>query len=297
MSIGRRTVLKTGAAIGALQIASPFIINARGETPVKIGLVDPLTGVYAAIARGEVDGAQLATDELNKKGGILGRPVELLIEDSANDVGTGVQKTRKLIERDQVNFIVGDVNSGISLAIAQVTSEKKVLHLVSGGHTDPITGSGCNWNVFRVCNSTTMDATAIATTLIEKFGKKWYFLTPDYAYGHSVQAGFEKILKANGGTSAGDLIPIGTTDYSSYLIKAKAYDPKVLINVMGGGDQVASLKQFVQFGLEKQMAIGGTLFELESIRAVPDEARVGWWTMEWWWNQPNVPHVKEFSAA
>src|SRR5579863_5111860 len=97
MSVGRRTVLKTGAAIGALQIASPFIISARGETPVKIGLVDPLTGVYAAIARGEVEGAQLATDQINKKGGILGRPVELLIEDSANDVGTGVQKTRKLI--------------------------------------------------------------------------------------------------------------------------------------------------------------------------------------------------------
>ncbi len=295
--LGRRTLLKAGAAIGALQVASPFIIGARGETPVRIGLVDPLTGVYAAIARGEVEGAQLAIEQINKKGGILGRPAELLVEDSANDVGTGVQKTRKLIDRDQVNFIIGDVNSGIALAIAQVTSEKKVLHIVSGGHTDVITGSGCNWNVYRVCNSTTMDATAIATTLIEKFGNKWYFLTPDYAYGHSVQAGFEKILKAHGGSSAGDLIPIGTTDYSSYLIKAKAFGPKVLINVMGGADQVASLKQFVQFGLDKQMAVGGALFELESIRAVPDDTRVGWWTMEWWWDQPDVPHVKEFAAA
>jgi len=296
-TLERRTLLKAGAAIGALQVASPFIIGARGETPVRIGLVDPLTGVYAAIARGEVEGAQLAIEQINKKGGILGRPAELLVEDSANDVGTGVQKTRKLIDRDQVNFIIGDVNSGIALAIAQVTSEKKVLHIVSGGHTDVITGSGCNWNVYRVCNSTTMDATAIATTLIEKFGNKWYFLTPDYAYGHSVQAGFEKILKAHGGSSAGDLIPIGTTDYSSYLIKAKAFGPKVLINVMGGADQVASLKQFVQFGLDKQMAVGGALFELESIRAVPDDTRVGWWTMEWWWDQPDVPHVKEFAAA
>jgi len=142
-----------------------------------------------------------------------------------------------------------------------------------------------------------MDASAIATTLIEKFGKKWYFLTPDYAYGHSVQAGFEKILKAAGGTSAGSLVPLGTPDYSSYLIQAKAYGPQVLINVMGGGDQVASLKQFVQFGLDKQMAVGGALFELESIRAVPDGARVGWWTMEWWWDQPGVPHVTEFNAA
>ena len=66
---------------------------------------------------------------------------------------------------------------------------------------------------------------------------------------------------------------------------------------MGGGDQVSSLKQFVQFGLDKQMAVGGALFELESIRAVPDAPRIGWWTMEWWWDQPGVPHVAEFNAA
>lgn len=294
--VGRRTILKAGAAIAALQVTSPFIIRARGETPVRIGLVDPLTGVYAAIAQGEVEGAKLATDQLNKKGGILGRPVELLIEDSANDVGIGVQKTRKLIERDQANFIIGDVNSGIAIAMTQVTSEKKVLHIVSGGHTDPITGSSCSWNVFRVCNSTTMDANAIASTLIGKFGKKWYFLTPDYAYGHSVQASFEKLLKAQGGTSAGSLIPLGTPDYSAYLIQAKAYGPQVLINVMAGADQVNSLKQFVQFGLDKQMTVAGTLCELESLRAMPDEARIGWWTMEWWWDQPTTPHVKEFNT-
>src|SRR6266566_8477507 len=152
--VDRRTILKTSAALAAVQFSSPFIIKARGETPVRIGMVDPLTGVYAAIAQGEVVGAKFAAEEINKKGGILGRPVELLIEDSANDVGTGVQKTRKLIERDQVSFIVGDVNSGIAIAMAQVTSEKKVLHIVSGGHTDPITGANCSWNVFRVCNST-----------------------------------------------------------------------------------------------------------------------------------------------
>src|SRR5947208_7056318 len=157
-SVDRRTLLKSSAAIAAVQFTSPFIIKAWGETPVRSVLVVPLTGVYAAIAQGEVVGAKFAAEEINKKGGILGRPVELLIEDSANDVGTGVQKTRKLIERDQVSFIVGDVNSGIAIAMAQVTSETKVLHIVSGGHTDAVTGSGCSWNVFRVCNSTTMDA-------------------------------------------------------------------------------------------------------------------------------------------
>src|SRR6202171_4307896 len=145
-SVDRRTILKTSAAIATVQVTSPFIIQARGETPVRIGMVDPLTGVYAALAQGEVVGAKFATEEINKKGGILGRPVELLVEDSANDVGTGVQKTRKLIERDQASFIIGDVNSGIALAMAQVTSEKKILHIVSGGHTDPIPGANRSWH-------------------------------------------------------------------------------------------------------------------------------------------------------
>ena len=80
--VDRRTILKSSAAIAAMQFSSPFIIKARGETPVRIGMVDPLTGVYAAIAQGEVVGAKFAAEEINKKGGILGRPVELLIEES-----------------------------------------------------------------------------------------------------------------------------------------------------------------------------------------------------------------------
>src|SRR6201996_8365824 len=134
----RRKFLTAAAAVGGLQLTGPFIIKARGETPVKIGFIDPITGSLSVLAVSEVEGAKWTVDQINKKGGILGRPVELLIEDSANDTGTGVQKARKLIDRDQVSFIIGDVNSGIAIAMAQVTSEKKVLHIVSGGHTDPI---------------------------------------------------------------------------------------------------------------------------------------------------------------
>src|SRR5579871_6058436 len=110
----RRSLVKGAAALGAFQVASPFLIKARGETPVRLGMVDPLTGVYAAPAGNEVMGAKLAIENINAKGGIMGRQAELLVEDSANDVGTGVQKARKLIERDQVSFMIGDVNSGIA---------------------------------------------------------------------------------------------------------------------------------------------------------------------------------------
>ena len=123
-TIGRRRLLRAGVAIGGLQVASPFIIKARGETPVKIGFIDPITGSLSALAVSEVEGAKWTVEQINKNGGILGRPVELLVEDSANDTGTGVQKAHKLIERDKVDVIMGDVNSGIAYAIMGVTCRR-----------------------------------------------------------------------------------------------------------------------------------------------------------------------------
>jgi branched-chain amino acid transport system substrate-binding protein len=292
----RRTLIKASTALVGLQLASPFIIKARGDTPIRIGMVDPLTGTLSALAQSEVEGAKYTVGLVNKQNGILGRPVELLVEDSANDVGTGVQKTRKLIDRDQVDVIFGDVNSGIANAMAQITSEKKVFHIVPGGHTDPITGTECKWNLFRVCNTTSMDAAAITGELVKKFGKKWFFITPDYAYGHTLQDGFIKNLKALGGEYQADMLPISNTEFSATLIKAKAYKPDVLLNNMGGLAQIDCMKQFVQFGMAKDMALGGALFELESIKSVPKEAQTGWWDMEWWWDQPNVPEVVKYVA-
>jgi branched-chain amino acid transport system substrate-binding protein len=295
--VNRRTVLKGAAAAAALQIAPPFILKARGETPLRIGFVDPLTGVYAAPAQNEIMGAKLAVEQINAKGGILGRPIELLVEDSANDVGTGVQKARKLIERDQVSFLIGDVNSGIAQAMAQVTNEKKMLHIVSGGHTDTITGVDCKWNVYRVCNTTSMEANAVANLLYTKFGKKWHFITPDYAFGHTLQKAAASSLQKLGGTITGnELAPLGTTDFSAYLIKARAANPDVLLVLPQGSDMVNCLKQIAQFGIGKQIHVAGLQQELESLEAMPPEARVGIWMFEWYWKQPGVPGVEKFVA-
>ena len=295
--VKRRAVLRTGLAWGALGVASSFPIRTRAEEPVKLGMVEPLSGVYAALAKAEVDGARFALEEVNRSGGIVGRQAQLLVEDSANDIALGVAKTRQLIDRDQVDFIFGNVNSAVALAMTRVTAEKGKLHIVTGGHIDDITGSRCSWNVFRICKTTTMEANAIADTLVEKFGNKWYFLTPDYAYGYALQGAFERKLREHGGTWAGDLLPLGTVDYSRSLTSVAAYRPKVLIDLMGGEDQANSLQQIVRFGLIEDMAVGGALFELESILSVSNAARIGWWTMEWWWNQPDVPQIKAFDEA
>jgi branched-chain amino acid transport system substrate-binding protein len=298
--VSRRTILKAAAAAGASLLAPPFI-RARGEEPVKLGLDNPLTGTYAAPGKNELVGCQLALEQINAKGGILGRKAVLLVEDSTSgDAGTAVQKARKLIERDQVNFLLGNVNSALSLAIAQVSNEKGIFHIVPGGHTDPVTGTSCHWNVFRTCNTTTMEANAVASTLIKDVGKKWYYITPDYAYGHTLQEGLEKAAAKLGGTKAGgDLTPLGTTDFSSYLIKAQAANPDVIMFLVQGDDMINALKQAVQFGLDKRpgLHLAGAQQELESLEGLPPEARVGTWVFEWYWKQPDVPHVAEFVAA
>jgi len=298
-TIGRRTVLKAAAAAGVLQFGAPFIRKANAADPVLIGLDNPLTGTYAINGKNEMTGCELAIEQINAKGGILGRPVKLLSEDSTSgDAGTAVQKARKLIERDKVNFLLGNVNSALALAMAQVSNEKRVLHIVPGGHTDAITGATCHWNVFRVCNTTQMEANAVAGTLIKDFGKKWYYITPDYAFGHTLQAGMEKAAAKLGGTKVGgDLTPLGTTDFSSYLIKAQAANPDVIIFLVQGDDMLNALKQAVQFGLDKRIHLAGAQQEMEPLEGLSPEARIGTWVFEWYWNQPGVPHVAEFVAA
>jgi branched-chain amino acid transport system substrate-binding protein len=295
--IGRRAVLKAGLALSAGGLVAPLPIRARAEQSVKVGMVEPLTGAYAALAEAEVAGARLGIEEINKGGGILGRPVELLVADSGNDITVGVEKTYELIDHDQVDFVTGNVNSAIALAMTKVTTDRRKLHIVTGAHIDEITGSLCSWNVFRICKSIAMEVNAIAGTLIQKFGTRWYFLTPDYIYGRSLQAAFERKLSQHGGTSAASVLPVGTVDFSRALSDVGTYRPQVLIDLMGGEDQANSLRQIVTGGLTKDMAVGGAIFELESILSVPDAARIGWWTMEWWWNQPNVAPIKPFDAA
>jgi branched-chain amino acid transport system substrate-binding protein len=297
-TIGRRQVLTAGLVLGAAQIASPFIIKARGEDPVRLGLDNPLTGTYAALGKNERFGCELAVEEINAKGGINGRQAVLLVEDStSSDTGAAVQKARKLIDRDKVDLLLGNINSAMALAMGQVSNELKTLHIVTGGHTDAITGTDCHWNVFRVCDTTQMEANAVAATLIKTAGKKWYYITPDYAFGHTLQAGLEKAAAKLGGSKAGaSLAPLGATDYSAYLINAQAANPDVIIFLTQGNDMVNALKQAVQFGLDQRFHIAGAQQELEALEGLPPEARIGTWVFEWYWKQPNVPHLADFVA-
>src|SRR5580704_13194116 len=296
--VRRRTVMKTATAAGLLQVTSPFIIKALGEENVKIGLDNPLTGPFAANGKNELIGCQLAVEQINAKGGILGRQVDLLVEDSTSgEAAVAVQKANKLIERDQVDFLLGNINSALAQAMANVSFEKKVFHIVPGGHTDSVTGTQCHWNVFRVCNTTRMETNSVSKLLLDSYGKKWYFITTDYAFGRTLQVGFEASLKVANGTELGaDYTPLGTTDFSANLIKAQSTNPDAIILLLAGDDMVNCLKQAVQFGLDKKTHIAGAQQEMEVLLALPPEALIGDWVFEWYWKQPGVAHVEQFVA-
>ena len=208
-----------------------------------------------------------------------------------------MQKANKLIERDKVDFLVGNINSALAQAMANVSFEKKVFHIVPGGHIDSVTGTQCHWNVFRVCNTTRMETNSVSALLLKSYGKKWYFITTDYAFGHGLQAGFEASLKQAGGTELGnDFTPLGTTDFSANLIKAQSTNPDAIVLLLAGDDMINCLKQAVQFGLDKKTHIAGAQQEMEVLLGLPPEALIGDWCFEWYWKQPGVPHVEQFVA-
>ncbi len=239
-----------GSHTQLLQVAGPSVIPARGDTPVRIGLDNPLTGTYAALGKNELIGCQLAIEQINAKGGILSRQVELLSEDSTRgDAGTAVQKARKLIDRDNVNFLVGNVNSALALAM-QPTSRRE--EGADGGARRPRTPSPAR------AATTTYSASATRRRWKRTLSRRRRSRTRarsgnehrlDYVFGHTLQAGLDEACAANGGSKIGaDPTLLGTTDYSSYLIKAQAANPDVIIFLPQGDDMINATAQGGQPG-------------------------------------------------
>ena len=298
-SVTRRALMRGGAAAAVGTLAAPYVIGqARAADTIKIGMVDPFTGTLAVLGHYELVGATMAVEDLNKRNGILGRQVELISEDTQANVGVAVQKMNKLIDRDNCDLLMGTVASNVSQALAQVCSQKKKLLMVTGGHVDDITGKNCAWNVFRVCNTTFTIAAATTSAMLKRSGKRWYFMVPDYSFGHALHANMVAALQSLGGTELGySLKPLGSTDFSAELIKCKAADPQVVAVMMAGDDQISLLKQAAQFGLTKSIPFVVPLSELEVIAALPPAEQVGFWNFEWYWDQPDVPQTAAFTKA
>ncbi|TAM89945.1 ABC transporter substrate-binding protein [bacterium] len=287
--LSRGTLVK-GAAAATVAAGFPAIVRERGEAAetLKLGMVAELTGVYAGLASHQLAGAKMAVAAWNARGGVLGRRIELVVEDDQNNPGVAVQKARKLVNEDKVVALSGSVNSSVVLAVSNAAAENKMVY-ISCGSADAITGANCHWTTFRVGHSTWMLTHASGYSFAQKFGKKWYAITPDYAYGHALVDGYKDVLAKIGGQLVGDdLVPLGTADFSPYLTKVAAAKPDVVLALVQGADYVNMLKQAGSFGLIAKFPICTPQLSLEYVWTLPEEARVGYGSTEWYYHSDLV---------
>lgn len=282
----QRFVKGVGTTAAAAAAGFPAFIPRRSEAEetIRIGQIESLEGPFAAFGKTEVNAVAMAVDAWNKRGGVMGRKVEVVVGDDTNDPGAAVLKARFLVEQEKCVALMGTVNSASTLSVSSTAAALGVLFVDSGGHTDVVVGEKCSWNSFQTCHNTWMMTHATGYSIAKLFGKRWYLITPDYAFGHSVARGYEDVVKRVGGQIVGNaLVPIGTADYSSYLVKVEAAKPDCLIAIPGGQDLVNLLKQAYSFGLLSKLPVAGPYTELEVIWQLPKEARVGYWGIEWYY--------------
>ncbi len=301
-NLDRKSFLKTAAITSAgLVTGFPAILPSRAfaADEVRVGLDYEYTGVYATYAQSETRGAMMALDAWNKRGGVMGgSKVVAVREDNNNNPGVAVEKARKLIQVDHCQVLMSSINSAVALAISGAANALNTLYIDTGGHADAVTGKDCHYSTFRTCHSTWMETHATGYSLAKKFGKKWYMIIPDYAFGHALQAGYHDVAKKIGVEFVGeDLTPLGTTDFSPYLTKVLNAKPDLLIVLVQGDDFVNCLKQTASYGIVGKIPIGGPQVELEAVAALPKQARVGYWGVEWYYNSASCTGGPSNTAA
>ncbi len=294
--VSRRTFLKgaiaSTAAVG-INSFSPRVARAQKE-PILIGVVTPLSGTFGDLGSSERRGMEMAVNEFNEKGGVLGRKVEMIVEDSQTNPMIASRKATRLIKREKVNFLIGEVSSGAAVAISEVAQNEGVIFVTTNPNSDALTDEKCHRYTFRVPASMTMFARAVATWLADNMGKKWYFLTHDYTAGHTGTAAMRKVLEAKGGQFLGEtLIPFGTTDFSNQLLKVKQVKPDVFIGNVWGTDGINLYKQAYEFGITKEFKMASILRDYLDCWAAGPGIIVGYACIEWYHMQKG-PGVSDF---
>src|SRR5215510_5863543 len=246
--IGRRKILKAGAA-GALALGFPAIARSQAK-PVKIGHLTPLTGFLGALGEYAVQGLKIALDEINKSGGVLGRPLEVISEDSVNPA-TAATKAQRMLERDGVDVLMGEINSASAKTIMQVAARNKRLFLQVGARSDVLRGADCNRYTFHVDIPVTVMVNAAGQALMRDGlvkGKRYFSLTADYLFGHDLSKAVKSFMSANGSSPIGDeLVATDVTDFSPYLLKMRQARPDIVASNLAGNQVTNFVKQYAEY--------------------------------------------------
>jgi branched-chain amino acid transport system substrate-binding protein len=282
----RRFVKLAGSTLVVAGVSPTILIPDRawGQSPdpIRLGNIEPLSGPYADSGLDEMEGAQLANEEFNARGGVLGRKVEMITEDAPSNPGIGVQKARKLVERDKVHFLTGTLTSSVTVAVSDYAASEKILFMAFGSHADETTGAKSHRTTFRTTAQNYMLSTAVATWVATNWKPKTvYHLTADYNWGHSARDSMNRVFGRLGVKEAGnDFFPLGTSDFSSYLIKARGAAPDALVCNAYGADQINCVKQFKEFGLGQSIRLCGPLSGTPMMKGIGTAAD-GVWGLSW----------------
>lgn len=245
-------------AIVAVALAFTGAALAQG-TPLRIGVVTPLSGTYAGIGQQVKWGLDLAAREINESGGIMGRSLELIYEDEEANPAVATQKAEKLFQVNKVDFLTGTVNSGSTLAVGQVAERNQRLIATTVSFADSITGDKCSPNVFRVNARAGMQSAALAEWLSkEKPQASVFYLGPDYEMGRSTVAAFKGAAEGKGARTVGEIFaPLDNKDYSPYFGQIRSARPTVIYTSVAGNDTVRLFTQLSEFGLGRNLQIVG----------------------------------------
>jgi branched-chain amino acid transport system substrate-binding protein len=275
------------AAIAAATLA--FFGSAHAQVSgdaVKIGFMTDMSSLYADIdGKNGAEAVRMAIDDFGGK--VLGKPIELVTADHQNKADIAASKAREWFDQNGTDFILGGTNSGTALAVAGIAKDKKKVYFNVGAGSARLTNEDCSPYTVHYAYDTVALSKVTGSAILEQGGKTWFFLTADYAFGHSLEGDTTNVIKAKGGTVVGAVRhPLNASDFSSFLLQAQSSKAQILGLANAGGDFVNAVKAAREFGITKTMKMAGMLVFLNDIHSLGLQNTAGLlMTDSWYWDQ------------
>jgi branched-chain amino acid transport system substrate-binding protein len=245
-------VTRIAVMLAAVLVLGPAVAGAQiSDGVIKIGVLNDQSGLYADLAgQGSVVAARMAVEDFGAEK--KGMKVEVIFADHQNKADVGSAIARQWYDVDKVDMIVDVPNSGVALAVSQITRDKGKAFIVSSAATSDLTGKACSPNTIHWTYDTWALANGTANALVKQGADTWFFITADYAFGHALERDVEAVVLKNGGKVLGKVRhPLNTQDFSSFLLQAQASKAKVIGLANAGGDTTNAIKQGAEFGIVK----------------------------------------------
>jgi len=253
---------------------------------IKIGFITDMSGVYADLdGPGGVEAIRMAIADMG--GAIAGKKIELLTLDHQNKADVAGSKAREWFDRGGVDVLIGGTNSGANLAMAKIAAEKKKPFFVIGAGSARLTNEHCTPYTVHYAYDTVALARGTGATIVRQGGKSWFFLTADYAFGHSLEKDTSEVVKAAGGTVVGSARhPLSASDFSSFLLHAQASKAQVLGLANSGTDFINAVKAANEFGITKTMKVAGLLVSINDVHTLGLKTTQDLYLTDgWYWDQ------------